>query len=82
MSRAVIIFFCAFKTVTAIYGVIWDKNKQDFVPIESVYNISINNQSHRSYIFNRIRELETHNFQKYPLTIGFSQVNDNFGENY
>ena len=74
----VIFIFCTSKIVVAVNGVIWNKDKQVFVPIFDISTF----QSFRSYVLNVSRELETHNFQKQPLKLGVADVriNDNIQE--
>ena len=76
MLRVVIIFYFALKIGTAIDGVIWNKYKQDFVPIEFIYNISTY-QLQKSCILNESRKLETYNFQNQKITIGYFNVSKN-----
>ena len=73
MLIRVIILFCTFTIIIASSCVIWSKDKQDFVPVESIYNISTY-QTHASNILNESRKLETHNFRNQSLSIGFFHV--------
>ena len=81
LLKAFIIFFCAFKIATAIDGVIWSKDNQDFVPIGSIYNFS-SYPSQRLCILNESRKLEIHKFQNQTINIGFTYVRQNQTLNY
>ena len=73
MLRAVIICFCILKITAAINVVIWNNDKQDFLPTDNISTY----QMDRLYILNRSRELEIYNFQNQSLTFGFYYVRKN-----
>ena len=70
MLIVLILISAVLKISTSLNIVIWNKDKQDFIPI---FNISTY-QSFRSITLNSSRELETHNFHKQPVAIAFFQV--------